>query len=1016
MKSLLTILAVAILLLPSLASSQSEATANDFSATQVRPYRQRIGPYRLPGNTAGSLQVAGFVDRIEIVSASGIQWLRIAAHTGYTGNKPETWLNVFFDDIPLAPQTIITPKSPPPVEGTAWQVIKGFSLYGWGDGVLEYYVIEFVAEPPYAVEGQYIPAGENTITISPRSVQAGNTVTITVTICPSMREHIGRLDLKLWVAYDTWETVPLSGRRSGVYTYQWTVPLGYYAKENYHGGSAGINFIAYANKPDPSGQFYEVTRGGTFAEVTGLLRVKMGLQESYVDQMKVIAWNPYRPKRVFARAFYGKHPYTFRWTIDGETITDKPMGEMSNVSGVPALERAQTVSLTVTDANGNQATGSFVIGQPPDYARVQECENLVAQLQQFIAARDWLRASQTLRQAQERCRGLRPPITQAMQTAQTQVRNAINAIEQSIAQRLKKCEFEEVLAQAEYLKQIEPNNRTLSLFLNQWRQWAVSQAQSREMMRRAEGALSTNNLEAAVSLMRTALALPNLHQCVRDVIARALHEAERRMRFVDLTRKVEQAIKAGDLRLAGDLMNQITAITPREQIMADWINANAPILADLQKREQEALAFISKAATLANQAAASAGAARADWNAITAVLKDAARSLADAENVAPVFVRDREKARIEIIRQQILDIQRRRPQQIETSIVLLIDTSGSMSGSNKIEQAKRAARASVGKVSQSTEMAVLHFDGGCDASAVRIAAPFSTDAKALMAAIDNLRPGGGTPMYIATAVAVDYVQRRMRETGSKQGLVVLMSDGADTCRDQRTQAADVVRTSHIPVNTIGFDVGGNAQAQQDLDSLASLSRGRSYLAGASDPREIIRAFNLALLPSLLKDWDSRLTGTGASAIQAYFNQAKSLLQQQDTAGALFQFQQAHKLAPQSPAVNYNLSLMYETQDQLMTAIEHAQSYLKFAPDALDRGDVETRIANLEDELKRNPRARFDPSACRDVYVWAQAELEAVKRLKDVGRRQAVMEIMITAQRGDCEKARQLQAVYKGRYP
>jgi Mg-chelatase subunit ChlD len=847
------------------------------------------------------------------------------------------------------------------------------------------------------------------------SVQAGNTVTVTVTICPEMREHIGRLDLRLYVAYDTWETVSLPGTRSGVYTYQWTVPPGYFAKENYFGGSAGINFIAYANKPDPSGQFYEVTRGGTFAEVTGLLTVKMGLQGRFVDQMKVITWQPNRPKTVFARTSGGKPPFTFRWTIEGETSTDKPTGEISNVSGVPALERAQTVSVTVTDANGNQASGSFVIGQPPDYARVQECEALVAQLQQAMSARDLVRAGQLLRQAQQQCKGLRPQINMALQSAQTQMRNAINAIEQSIAASLRKCEFEEALAQAEYLKQVEPNNRTLSLSLNQWRQWAVSQAQSRELMRRAESALSANNLEAAVSLMKTALALPNLHQCVRDSIARALSESERRLKFVELTRKVEQAIKAGDLKLAGDVMNQIAAITPREQFMTDWINANAPILAELQKREQEALTFINKAATLANQAAASAGAARADWDSITALLRDAAKSLADAENIAPAFVRDREKARIESIRQQILDTERRRPPRIETTIVLLIDTSGSMGSENKIEQAKRAARASVSKVSQSTEMAVMNFDGGCDASAVKIAAPFSTDSAALMRAIENLKPGGGTPMYIATAVAVEYVQKRLREAGSRQGLVVLMSDGADTCQNQKVQASSVVQTSNIPVNTIGFDVGGNAQARQDLESLAAMSRGRSYLAGASDPKEIIRAFNLALLPSLLKDWDARLTGAGGASVQGYFQQAKSLLQQQDVAGALFQFQQAHKLAPDSPAVNYNLSLMYEAQDQLLSAIKHAQAYMKLAPDSPDSSDVQTRIANLEDEVRRNPRAEYDPAACRDVYVWAQAEQEAARRSKDVGRRQAILEILITAQRGDCEKARKLQAEYKQRY-
>lgn len=271
-------------------------------------------------------------------------------------------------------------------------------------------------------------------------------------------------------------------------------------------------------------------------------------------------------------------------------------------------------------------------------------------------------------------------------------------------------------------------------------------------------------------------------------------------------------------------------------------------------------------------------------------------------------------------------------------------------------------------------------------------------------------------MYIASAVAVEYAQKRMREAGSKQGLVALMSDGAGTCRDQKAQAADLVRLSNTPVNTIGFDVGGNTEAQQDLSNLAAMSRGRSYSAGATDPKEIIRAFNLALLPSLLKDRDARLTGASGATVQAYFNQARTPVQRQDLNGALFQFQQAHKLSPDSTAVNYNLSLMCEAQDQLISAVEHAQSYLRFAPDAPDRSDVEARIANLQEELRLNPRARFDTAACWDVNQWAEAELKIANRIKDVARRRAILEILITSQLGVCEKARQLQAAYKQMYP
>lgn len=279
----------------------------------------------------------------------------------------------------------------------------------------------------------------------------------------------------------------------------------------------------------------------------------------------------------------------------------------------------------------------------------------------------------------------------------------------------------------------------------------------------------------------------------------------------------------------------------------------------------------------------------------------------------------------------------------------------------------------------------------------------------LIAAIDRLQPGGGTPMYISTAAAVGYAQKQGR---GKSRIVILMSDGGDSCRDQQAQAAVAIRSSNIPVSTIGFDVGSDKQAQGDLSDLATMTGGRAFSASAADPREIIRAFNLAILPSLLKDFD--FGGVG-NAVSGYFSQAKAMVQQQNVSGALMMLQQANQLAPNSPNLNYNLSLLYESEDQLIPAVNHANNYLKLAPGAIDRADVENRIGELQKELQLNPRVVMDSSGCRDVLAWAQTEQDVVKRGKDTARRQGILEILIAAQRGECDKARSLQTDYKGRY-
>ncbi len=62
------------------------------------------------------------------------------------------------------------------------------------------------------------------------------------------------------------------------------------------------------------------------------------------------------------------------------------------------------------------------------------------------------------------------------------------------------------------------------------------------------------------------------------------------------------------------------------------------------------------------------------------------------------------------------------------------------------------------------------------------------------------------------------------------------------------------------------------------------------------------------------------------------------------------------------------------------------------------------------------RTRFDPAACRNIYDWARGEVEAANKSKNAERRQAIIEIRIQAQRGDCTAARDLSSKYKARFP
>ena len=97
--------------------------------------------------------------------------------------------------------------------------------------------------------------------------------------------------------------------------------------------------------------------------------------------------------------------------------------------------------------------------------------------------------------------------------------------------------------------------------------------------------------------------------------------------------------------------------------------------------------------------------------------------------------------------------------QVQSSLLLLIDASGSMgdeigSGNSqvKIEAAKQAAIDALGRAAQgcSVEVAVLAFSGDCQDSVPRYQ-DFTREIDRLTQFIGSLQPGGGTPMARTTA-------------------------------------------------------------------------------------------------------------------------------------------------------------------------------------------------------------------------------------------------------------------------
>ena len=176
--------------------------------------------------------------------------------------------------------------------------------------------------------------------------------------------------------------------------------------------------------------------------------------------------------------------------------------------------------------------------------------------------------------------------------------------------------------------------------------------------------------------------------------------------------------------------------------------------------------------------------------------------------------------------------------QVQSSLLLLIDASGSMgdeigSGNSqvKIEAAKQAAIAALGRAAQSgsVEVAVLAFSGDCQ-DPVPHHQDFTGDVNRLTQFIGSLQPGGGTPMADALLFANRYMDKN-GDAGASNRMIMLLADGQNDCGDIG-QAMASLKSSGIIFRheTVGFGIAPNSPAAQDLRQIATQTGGAYHHA------------------------------------------------------------------------------------------------------------------------------------------------------------------------------------------
>jgi len=135
---------------------------------------------------------------------------------------------------------------------------------------------------------------------------------------------------------------------------------------------------------------------------------------------------------------------------------------------------------------------------------------------------------------------------------------------------------------------------------------------------------------------------------------------------------------------------------------------------------------------------------------------------------------------------------------MQLSIAFVVDASGSMKG-DKVQAAKDAVRAAINAITakgslkeQGIEICLFTFSGcgNCDRRV-----PITQEATNLLSSL-NFGASGGTPLAFSLTTAADYL---FREGVGKQGKIILLSDGGESCQGNPVEAAASIHRSEQTV-------------------------------------------------------------------------------------------------------------------------------------------------------------------------------------------------------------------------
>jgi Ca-activated chloride channel family protein len=172
------------------------------------------------------------------------------------------------------------------------------------------------------------------------------------------------------------------------------------------------------------------------------------------------------------------------------------------------------------------------------------------------------------------------------------------------------------------------------------------------------------------------------------------------------------------------------------------------------------------------------------------------------------------------------------------NVVLVLDTSGSMTAENKMAHAKAGAEQLLERLDDADLLSLLPFNDKSRWAGQGMA--MSSSREASLRTVQGLIAAGGTRLYDSIDVAVKYLNDN--PTPGKIAAVVVLTDGQDTDSALKLEPlierikSDGERNS-VRVFTIGYGSGAD---EKILKRIADSTQGKFYKGTPQNLREVFR--------------------------------------------------------------------------------------------------------------------------------------------------------------------------------